>query len=193
MRAYTHGGWAHRQWVITAFLTRKNSVFSCARDGVRTSGHWILSPTFYQSSQPVTSWLHGQGGNTGVSLSFDIRLAGSLVFHSGQHWNFFLRLYNGLHSGNALWCLDFLLIRAHTNGFSLWLIIPPSHLLADITGSGRDISYLYLISFGVFKKFFLYLNLVTCEQLSMDMCPSSFFSGLNLLTNECWHFPAAFD
>ena len=25
MRAYTHGGWAHRQRVSTTFLTRKNS------------------------------------------------------------------------------------------------------------------------------------------------------------------------
>ena len=56
MRAYTHRGWAHRQWVSTTFLTRKNGhtffLCACAPDGVRTSCLWI-------SSHPVTpdnSW-----------------------------------------------------------------------------------------------------------------------------------------
>ena len=34
VRAYTHGGWAHRQRVSTTFLIRKNlTIVSCASDG----------------------------------------------------------------------------------------------------------------------------------------------------------------
>ena len=36
------------------FDSEKLADFSCAPDGVRTSGHWILSPTLYQLSHPVT-------------------------------------------------------------------------------------------------------------------------------------------
>ena len=35
-------------------LTRKNTIFSCALDRVRTSGLWILSPMLYQLSHPTT-------------------------------------------------------------------------------------------------------------------------------------------
>ena len=52
MRAYTHGGCAHRQQV-QHFLFGKTS-FLCAPDGVQTSGDGILSPTLYQLSHPIT-------------------------------------------------------------------------------------------------------------------------------------------
>ena len=63
MRAYKHGGWAHRQRVSTTFFTLKKNLllgfelsqfFVVAPDRVRTSGLWISSPTFYQLSHPVT-------------------------------------------------------------------------------------------------------------------------------------------
>ena len=38
----TNGAWAHRQQGSTSFLTQKKIAnFSCAPDGVRTSGHGI--------------------------------------------------------------------------------------------------------------------------------------------------------
>ena len=53
--AYTHGDWAHRQWVITTVLLGKTlTIFSCAPNGVWTLGLWISSPTLYQLSHPVT-------------------------------------------------------------------------------------------------------------------------------------------
>ena len=54
MRAYTHGGGAHRQQISTTFWLGKTLTnFSCATDRIRTSGHgthWISRPTFYQLS-----------------------------------------------------------------------------------------------------------------------------------------------
>ena len=54
MRAYTHRGWAHWQWVSTSFLTEKLNVFlvfltgfkpSTFRSPVQCSNHWVnLSP-----------------------------------------------------------------------------------------------------------------------------------------------------
>ena len=38
-RIYTHKGWAHRQRFSANCLTRKNSSFSCAPDGVWSSVH----------------------------------------------------------------------------------------------------------------------------------------------------------
>ena len=57
MHAYTHGGWAHQQWVSTTFLTQKNSqLFLCSERGLNSDHgiHWILSPTFYQLSHIIT-------------------------------------------------------------------------------------------------------------------------------------------
>ena len=57
MRAYTHGGWAHRQRVSTTCWTRKNShnvVRVPDASGVPTSGLWIWIPTGYPLSHPVT-------------------------------------------------------------------------------------------------------------------------------------------
>ena len=50
LRTHTGVGHTGRQRVSTTFLTRNNSHFflSCAPDGVRTSGLWILSPTLFQ-------------------------------------------------------------------------------------------------------------------------------------------------
>ena len=36
------------------FVSEKLAHFSCAPDGVQTSGLWILSPTLYRLSHPVT-------------------------------------------------------------------------------------------------------------------------------------------
>ena len=58
VHADTHKVWAHRPRVSTTVLTRKNSHFSCAPDGIRTSVLWILSPTLQQLSHPVTASLH---------------------------------------------------------------------------------------------------------------------------------------
>ena len=52
VRIHTRRGWAHRQRVDTTFLTEKLTNFSCAADGVRTSGLWISSPTLYRLSHP---------------------------------------------------------------------------------------------------------------------------------------------
>ena len=53
---YTQGLGTLTLWqrVSATFLTRKNSNFSCAPNGIRTSAFWILSPTLYQLSHPVT-------------------------------------------------------------------------------------------------------------------------------------------
>ena len=64
MRVYTHGGWAHRRWVSTTFLTRKNSKFSCAPDGIRTFGspvqrfnHWANpSPPLVSNCMQLKHW-----------------------------------------------------------------------------------------------------------------------------------------
>ena len=49
---FTHWGWAHRQWISTTYLTRKNYNFSCAPGGIWTSVFLILSLTLYQLSPP---------------------------------------------------------------------------------------------------------------------------------------------
>ena len=52
---YTHGRGLGTPTTSQHILTRKNShLFSCVPDGVRTSGHRILSPMYYQLSHPVT-------------------------------------------------------------------------------------------------------------------------------------------
>ena len=52
-----YGGWAHQQRVSTTFFTRKNSqILYCAPDRIRPFILWILSPTLYQLSHPVTPY-----------------------------------------------------------------------------------------------------------------------------------------
>ena len=57
MRAWTHGGGAHRQRVSTTFwLWKTLTNLSCALDGIPTSGHgvhWISRLTLYQLSHHV--------------------------------------------------------------------------------------------------------------------------------------------
>ena len=50
VRINTHRGWAHRQRVSTTFLTRKKTELFL----VLLLVLWILSPTLYQLSHPVT-------------------------------------------------------------------------------------------------------------------------------------------
>ena len=73
MCAYTHRGWAHRQRVSTTFDWKTVTNFSCAPDGVRTSGLWILSPTLCQLSHPVTRHpiLTASLNNDSILLHFD--------------------------------------------------------------------------------------------------------------------------
>ena len=59
MPACTHRGGAHRQRVSTFWLGKTLTNFSCAPDGIRTSGHGIHSisrPTLYQLSHHVPRW-----------------------------------------------------------------------------------------------------------------------------------------
>ena len=56
MRAHTHGSWAHTDSESAQhfWLGKTLTNFFHAPDGVWTSGLWVLSPTLYQLSHPVT-------------------------------------------------------------------------------------------------------------------------------------------
>ena len=63
VRAYTHGGWAHRQWVSTTFLTQKNSqIFLVLLTGFepRSFGSRVQRSTNWATPSPhyIKSFLH---------------------------------------------------------------------------------------------------------------------------------------